>query len=157
MLDVVNQKYRKELNSALDAAELRQDANVTQNFFKQENNAIVRSFQSTRGRGLAGFITTLSFDYSESTWSIDEGNRAPKSVSVTMAFSPVHDLPMGLDADGRLRALSHPVGAFANKQGGFGDVYSDEERVNDDKPYKNTIAALDKTRQGSDTGGGILS
>jgi hypothetical protein len=97
----------------------------------------------------------MNFDYSQATWSISEGDRAPKMVTIAMGFLPIHDMPLGIDADNRLRALSHPVSSLTKS--GFGDVYSDGERINDDKPYNDTIAALDKTRRGSNSSGGILS
>ena len=31
-------------------------------------------------------------------------------VEINMSFAPVHDLPLGLDADGNLMAPSHPIG-----------------------------------------------
>ena len=80
---------------------------------KAENNPIVASFEASRGRGLAGFITQLSLDYSESNWETAEGSRGPQSVGITMTFSPVHDLPLGLDSDGKLLAPSHPIGGIA--------------------------------------------
>ena len=82
------------------------------NFMKAENNPVVASFEASRGRGLAGFITSLALDYTESQWEVDPGNRAPQSVSISMSFSPIHDLPLGMDADGNLLAPSHPVGSF---------------------------------------------
>ena len=87
------------------------EANV--NFLKAANNPIVASFEASRGRGLAGFITQLSLDYSESNWETVDESRGPQTVNVSMTFSPVHDLPLGLGADGKLLAPSHPVGKLA--------------------------------------------
>jgi hypothetical protein len=80
------------------------------NFMKAENNALVRSFESTRGRGLAGFITQMSLGYDGAPWEVEKTQRAPQFVEITMSFSPIHDLPLGLDYRGRLIAPSHPVG-----------------------------------------------
>lgn len=91
-------------------------------FFNPGNNSIVRSFETTRGRGVAGFITSLGLDYEGSTWETKSGKRAPKMVKVTLGFTPINDLPLGLDYDGYMRAPSHPVGRFA---GSYGDVYDD--------------------------------
>ena len=101
---------REEALNDIDAIDPSDSANV--DFMKAENNPIVAPFEASRGRGIAGFITSLSFDYNESDWEIDPGNRAPMSVNVSMAFSPIHDLPLGMDADGHLLAPSHPVGSF---------------------------------------------
>ena len=135
------------------------DQTLADNFFSSDKNAIVRSFESTQGKGLAGFITSLSFDYSESTWSVDEGSRAPKSVAITMAFAPIHDLPVGLDSDGRLRAMSHPVGNLAKNgpaQTTFGDVYETDNKVNDDNYTGDGIVSkLAKARAGANQEEGI--
>jgi hypothetical protein len=101
---------REKALENIDAIDPSDTANV--DFMKAENNPVVASFEANRGRGLAGFITSLALDYNESTWEIDPGNRAPKSVGVSMSFSPIHDLPLGMDADGHLLAPSHPVGSF---------------------------------------------
>jgi len=104
-----------------------------QKFFNENNNAIVRSFNSTRGKGLAGVITNMALDYSESTWEVDSKlGKAPKSVSITMGFAPIYDLPVGLDYMGRTRALSHPTGKLVSDrndphQTSFGGVYDEKE------------------------------
>jgi len=95
-----------------------------ENFFKPSNNAIIRSFNSTRGKGLAGVITSLAFDYGNYPYETKPGSRAPKMIDVALGFSPIHDLPLGLDYNGEMRAPSHPVGDIMK---GFGPVYSDEE------------------------------
>ena len=95
----------------------------TPDFFKENNNAIVRSFNSTRGKGLAGVITSLGLNYGAYPWEISPGKRAPMVIDVALGFSPIHDLPLGLDYEGSIRAPSHPVGKIA---GAFGDVYTDE-------------------------------
>lgn len=91
-------------------------------FYSSDNNAIVRSFESTRGRGVAGFITSLGLDYGMNNypWSIEPGSRAPMIVKISLGFAPITDLPLGLDYDGVMRNPSHPVGNIA---GGFGDPY----------------------------------
>ena len=128
---------------------------VADDFFKSEKNAIVRSFESTLGKGLAGFITQLSFDYADSTWSTSEVlGKAPKSVAITMAFSPIHDLPVGLDSDGRLRALSHPVGSIADSDIGnlansFGEVYEDHMFVDDEDYYGEPNSRFRETKPGT--------
>jgi hypothetical protein len=85
-------------------------------------NAIVRSFESTRGRGVAGFITSIGLDYGMGNypWDIRPGHRAPNVVKISLGFAPVTDLPLGLNYDGEMRNPSHPVGGIS---GQFGDVY----------------------------------
>ena len=43
---------------------------------------------------------------------IEPGSRGPMSVNVSMTSAPVHDLPLGMDAQGSLIAPSHPIGSF---------------------------------------------
>ena len=86
-------------------------------FFDSEKNFIVRSFESSRGRGLAGFITGLNFDWAEATWEIDPGRRAPKMVKVSVSFAPVHDLHLGLDHNGMMTSVPFNVGLLSNTIG----------------------------------------
>ena len=90
-------------------------------FFSSENNAVVRSFESSRGRGLAGAITSMNFDWNQSTWETDIGSKAPKFCTVSIQFSPVHDITPGLDSDGFNRAPIYNAGRVMN--GIAGDVY----------------------------------
>jgi hypothetical protein len=87
----------------------------------EKGNAISRSFRSSGGRGLAGFIESMSFDwYDRVTWEIShgtggndapvEGRRAPKVCKVSIGFSPIHDITPGLDHTGFNRAPIYPVG-----------------------------------------------
>ncbi len=92
-------------------------------FFDSFNNPIVRSFESTRGRGLAGFITDLKTDWQESTWEIDPGMRAPKFMKISISFSPIHDLPLGLDSDGMMKSVAYNVGSISRTVGS--DPYND--------------------------------
>ena len=81
-------------------------------FMQPENNAIVKSFESAAGRGLAGVIETMNFDwYDKVTWSTDFGRTAPKMCKVTISFSPIHDISPGIDHLGYNRAPIYPVGA----------------------------------------------
>ena len=79
-------------------------------FLKATNNSVVSAFESTRGRGLAGFITQMSLEYDGATWETKWTQRAPKWVEITLSYSPIHDLPLGLDYNGNMMAASHPVG-----------------------------------------------
>jgi len=86
----------------------------SQAFFASKNNSIMKAFESTRGRGLAGFITSMNFDYSQSTYEVGSlTRRAPMFLKVTMTFAPIHDIPPGMDADGGNRAPIYPVGAIS--------------------------------------------
>jgi len=90
-------------------------------FFSPGRNAIVRSFESSAGRGLAGVFTNMTLNYDGSLYGTESEakNRAPKKVQITVAFAPIHDLPLGLDHAGHLIAPSHPVGPL-------NDLYEDK-------------------------------
>jgi hypothetical protein len=87
-----------------------------QEFFSPENNAIVKAFDSTRGRGLAGVIKSLNFTWIEDqiTWNTGKFNeRAPKVAKIQVSFTPIHDLAPGLDSDGFSTAPLYGVGSLS--------------------------------------------
>ncbi len=88
----------------------------------RSNNPITRSYESGMSRGLAGFITNLDVSYNESTWETSRiGSKAPMMVKINIGFSPIHDIPPGLDHNGMLRAPVYNVGRINNEF--FGDVH----------------------------------
>jgi hypothetical protein len=103
---------------------LQTDVQLRSAFFSPANNPIVRSFESTRGRGLAGFITDLKMDWQDATWEIDEGMRAPKFMKLSISFSPIHDMPLGLDSDGMMKSVAYNVGEISGIVGSH-DVYDE--------------------------------
>ena len=122
---ILNQKRQEQ---AVEAP----PANTTQairDFFDPgagpSGNPIVRSFESSRGRGMAGFITGMTMDWADSTWEIDKGSRAPISLKISVTFSPIHDIPLGLDSDGAMRSVAYGVGRHSNALGG--DPYDGSE------------------------------
>ena len=82
---------------------------------------------------MAGFITSLTFDYTDSTWDTSDYSKAPLTVTISMGFSPIFDLPVGLDADGRLRALSHPANRELVRSSRFGHPYENDADFTDGK------------------------
>lgn len=82
-------------------------------FEKGEKNPIVRSFKNTSGRGLAGFITSLSIEWQEAItagkWNIDRGQSAPMMCKLTTAFTVIHDIQPGIDVDGFNRAPLYDI------------------------------------------------
>jgi len=85
-------------------------------FLDPKKNAIIRSFESTKGKGLAGFIDSLSFDwYDRTTWDMAESRKAPKMCKITISFTPVHDITPGLDAAGNNRAPIYQLGPYATE------------------------------------------
>ena len=94
-----------------------------------ENNPLFRAFESTVGRGLAGVITSLNFDWglnSEIMWDLKSFNhKAPMGCKVSIAFTPIHDITPGLDHNGMLRAPVFNVGNASPHQ--FDDPHDDFE------------------------------
>ena len=73
-----------------------------------DDNPIMTSFETTAGRGLAGVITSLNFDWGLNdtiNWDTENfGYKAPKGCKISISFTPIHDISPGLDSDGMLRA-----------------------------------------------------
>jgi hypothetical protein len=100
---------------------------AVQEFFNSEQNSIVRAFDSAKGRGLAGVITSMNFDWYTPTWETEiVGSKAPQYCLVNISFSPIHDIPPGIDSDGFNRAPVYPVGRIVNSA--FGDIRDDKDR-----------------------------
>lgn len=83
-------------------------------FLEKKENAIVRAFDSTAGKGLAGVITALNFDWLDNVpWEVNETlGKAPQMCKISISFQPIHDIGPGLDADGFDRAPVYTVGTI---------------------------------------------
>ena len=111
----IHSKYLKHTRE--DAERIRSEiASNTMNglvsdFMDPTRNSITKSFESAGGRGLAGFIESMNFDwYNATTWEIQPGSTAPKVCKVTISFSPIHDITPGIDHTGYNRAPIYAVG-----------------------------------------------
>ncbi len=83
------------------------------------NNPVTAAYETTFGKGLAGFITMLDVNYNDQLWETEvEGSKAPKLVKITINFAPIHDIPPGLDADGAMRAPVYNAGRIVNSMYG---------------------------------------
>ena len=84
-------------------------------FMDPQTNIIVKSFESAGGKGLAGVIESINFDwYNQATWEVLPGHTAPKMCKVTISFAPIHDITPGIDHMGYNRAPIYPVGNAMN-------------------------------------------
>lgn len=87
-------------------------------FYDDTKNPILKAFNSTAGKGLAGVITSFKVDYKESDkrWGIDATNklRAPMYVTISVTMAVIHDIPLGLDANGIMNAPIWPIGNSSN-------------------------------------------
>ena len=81
--------------------------------FDATKNPYFQSFNSSMGRGLAGIINSLSFNYqlNNAPFEIDPGTRAPTMIEVSLGFTPIHDIAPGIDSTGGNRAPIYPVGS----------------------------------------------
>ena len=88
--------------------------NQPSNPFDPDSNIIVKSFQSSQGKGLGGVITGLTLTDLAApnvVWETSEfGARAPKMINVSMTFAVIHDIAPGIDEQGFNRAFQYPVG-----------------------------------------------
>jgi hypothetical protein len=93
-------------------------------FFDPSTNAVVRAFETTRGKGLAGMITSLKFTWldANNTWEVTRGSRAPMWCKVSIGLDVVHDLPLGMSHDGFMIAPTYPVGNINRRF--FGTPYT---------------------------------
>lgn len=81
-------------------------------FVDPTKNAVAQSFKNTGGKGLAGFVETMNFDwYDKVTWETGvKGRIAPRMCKVTLTFAPIHDISPGIDHLGVNRGPVYPVG-----------------------------------------------
>ena len=104
------------------------------NFYDPTQNPIMKAFNSSGGKGLAGVITSFKIDYSEAkgNWGIDASNllRAPMFVTVQLQMAVIHDITPGLDANGVMLAPIWPVGRTSNYFVNNGRVGTDQSTTN---------------------------
>lgn len=105
--DAVDTVWKELLGAA--AAPVTDNPQDIPTFFNSDSNAIVKSFESSAGQGLAGVITNMSLNYDSAVWGTnpDKNDRVPRSVEISLSFAPIHDLPLGLGHDGRIIAPAH--------------------------------------------------
>lgn len=126
-------------------AELNAYETALADFLNPKENTIVRSFESARGKGLAGAITAIDFNWinNNTTWETAPDSRAPKMCEIMIQFSPIHDIQPGLDHNGFNRAPVYNVGEIA---GGIGfDPYTDAEPEDPDTipvPFKKSEGGI---------------
>ena len=97
-------------------------------FMRPEVNPFTRAIETTKGRGLAGVIKGITFNWIDDfPWEVDHNARAPMGVKIGFGFDVIHDLPPGLDHSGYNRAPLYNVGEVMKNISG--DVYSDDGRA----------------------------
>jgi hypothetical protein len=98
----------------------------TERFMMKENNPFVRAYNSTAGRGLAGTVQSISFNWLEGDfqWDTDYNSRAPMGCQISFGFNVIHDLPPGIDHSGYNRAPIYNVGDIMKEISG--DAHGDD-------------------------------
>jgi len=112
-------------DAASDIAQLFLE-NQESAFMRPELNPYVRAFHTTRGRGLAGVIKGVNFNWLDEQfpWETDFNARAPMGCKISFGFDVIHDIPPGLDHSGYNRAPLYNVGEIMRNVSG--DVYEDK-------------------------------
>lgn len=118
--------FAKDASLALgvgtETVDLLTDLYATQpeEFMQPENNPFTRALESSGGRGLAGVMDGITFDWlnNDYTWETDYNSRAPKGVEIGFSFNVIHDLPPGLDHSGYNRAPLYNVGSIMKEVAG---------------------------------------
>jgi hypothetical protein len=104
---------RRLSQKAIKELPVSETAEGLNDFLDPEKNALVKSFKSSGGKGLAGFIESMNLDWQDKRWDVsNKSTMAPMMCKVTISFSPVHDISPGLDSQGYNRAPIYPVGPF---------------------------------------------
>jgi hypothetical protein len=116
--------------------------NKESTFMRPEVNPFTKAFETTRGRGLAGVMKNISFNWLEDNipWETDFNARAPIGCDITFQFDVIHDIPPGIDHTGYNRAPLYNVGEIMRSVAG--DPYEEaisESEINFRKAGKSGI------------------
>ena len=123
-------------------------AGTFQSIFTNKN-PIIKSFESTMGRGIACAIDAVNFEfkYGEFPWELEPGNRAPRWINVKLGFKPIHDITPGLDHNGFNRAPVYKVGKSTKSYSG--DVWENPDDYK--KVLRQATAGHEKALDGIST------
>lgn len=119
VLRMTPKTLKQIMNEESGASASKSSIDTLTSFMDFEKNALVKSFRSVGGKGLAGTIDDLAFDwYDKVTWDtrVELSRRAPKMCKVTFSFTPIHDIAPGIDHLGYNRAPVYPVGSMMGQR-----------------------------------------
>jgi hypothetical protein len=121
---------------AVDAGADKLMSSKSKQFMLSENNPIVRAYDTTKGRGLAGVLDGVTFNWLDDSfaWETDWNARAPKGVSIDLNLNVIHDIPPGMDHSGFNRAPLYNVGEIMRHVAG--DPH-DDDGLGSEFAYKN--------------------
>jgi len=66
---------------------------------------IINADGPEKSRGLPGIIDSLDFDYGDTLWELEKGNKIPRNIDVALSFTVLHDVPIGRGIEGRFGGL----------------------------------------------------
>jgi hypothetical protein len=90
-------------------------------------NPYTKALESTMGRGIAGVLQNITFNWIQDfPWEVEHNSRAPIGVKISFGFDVIHDLPPGIDHTGFNRAPLYNVGGIMKNLSG--DPYEDNGR-----------------------------
>ena len=135
------------------------DTSLVRQFFASDDaenaNPIMRAFESTKGRGLAGFIKNIRFDWNDATWNTNGfGKRAPMFCRIDISFAPVHDINPGIDASGFNTAPIYRVGEISDALNTTVEKDAEEQSANEDR-FNTLITSVKIRGNGNDEGFGF--
>lgn len=146
--DIQIQARRKVMGTTPQGTADTTSEQAMNSFLSETDNPVFKAFASTKGRGMAGFIKSIKFDYSETTWNVNTFNsRAPMMIKVDMEFAPVHDIPLGIDHNGFMTAPAYNTGKSMASLG------YDRAPTNQEELFKNSVQKLDSFRNNRNTRG----
>ena len=112
---------------AIDALKIIASSN-SKKFMQAEINPFVKAYESTRGRGLAGVLGGITFNWlNDFPWEIDHNARAPIGCKIKLSLKVIHDIPPGLDHTGYNKAPLYNVGEIMKNVAG--DPYDDNGKT----------------------------
>lgn len=76
---------------------------------------VVNGSSSASGKGLPGIIESLDFDYTDALWELKAGYKVPRNIEVSLTFTVIHEVPVGLGNEGMFGGL----GSVDDKTGKF--------------------------------------
>lgn len=122
-------------------------ASSANGFMDPSRNPITRAYETTSGRGLAGTLGNIQFNWLEGLggWEVDWNSRAPKGVSISLTLDVIHDIPPGLDHSGYNRAPLYNVGDIMRHVAG--DPYEDNGEVSEHL-YKKAGSVVNRKTKG---------
>ena len=116
------------LGTGTEVTQLLRDlyATMPEQFMQPENNPFTRALESNKGRGLAGVIDGINFNWlnNDFTWETDYNSRAPRGCEISFNLNVIHDLPPGLDHSGYNKAPLYNVGSIMKEV--QGDAHGDD-------------------------------